>query len=143
MGIESFYLTVQTQTFDARKIMQKYSDLIAVSCDMQDCTVCMTGTLVSFLPACEVIYRACCEISAETQIISVQSHGKKGDFHFDTHEMPAFLSWMYSCWQEKLAYFHAEWGAFLILPSAYYDMRRKLKNYYKRLPEREDFHADN
>ena len=142
MGIESFYITVQTKSAASQNILQKYNTFIAFACDEQDGTVCMTGALVSFLPACEAMYRVCCAIAADTGIFSVQSCGKAGSFQFDNSEMPEFLAWMYRCWQEKLAYFHAEWGAFTVLPSVYYETRRKLRNYYQILPQREDSYAD-
>lgn len=126
MGIEAFYLNLHLREMPAPEIFSKY-DFLAVDASSEK--VSLSGALVSFLPACEAMYRICLECRG--QLAEIESHGERHTFDFDG--FPAFFAWMYTAWEDKLCYFEAEWGAFALRPDEYYKTRRKLLKYYQKL----------
>ncbi len=83
-----------------------------------------------FFSATELIYSIFNEINERP--ISIMSMDQEIHYNFETYL--DFLNWMYKIWQDKIHYFHKEYGAFIISPSLYYKTYRKLrKKYYRKI----------
>ena len=129
MGIETFYVKIKYNKIKSMKsILEKYNECLDYSLENDD-FFCISGALVSFFPAVELMYNIFSEIKEHT--FTIASRNEEICYNFETYF--DFLNWMYRIWQDKIDYFNKEMGAFIIKPSEYYTTRRKLwKKYYKK-----------
>ena len=108
--------------------LKKYNNCLEYSIENDYC--CISGSLVSFFPAVELIYNICNAIQEHQ--FSIISMNQEVCYSFETYF--DFLNWIYKIWQDKIKYFNKEWGAFVIKPSLYYKTRRKFRRkYYKKI----------
>ena len=144
MGVESFYLNLRFQPIDISPILAKYQGFCSFSLDTAETvhTLCMQGAKAAFLPVCGVMYDICCEIQAiSPEPVSVETL-RQTRHRVTEIERSNFVAWMYLLWAEYLDYFYEEFGGFVMLPSAYYDSRSKLKKYYLKSPKGANLHAE-
>lgn len=127
MGIEAFYVKIKYDIIkDVESLLEKHKECLDYAID--DDYFCISGALVSFFPAVELIYNILNEIKIRP--FTIVSLNKETTYKFGTYF--EFLDWMYKIWHDKIDYFNREMGAFIISPSKYYVTRRKLqKKYYK------------
>ena len=134
MGIESFYVNIKIENFSADNILcffqkkQVFESAFSYHWDDTNQELSIQAALVSFLPACELLYELCKMITQESRIIEIES--RRTTHLFDFNSFTEFFTWIYSCWGEKLEYFNNNWGAFIVKPTDYYKARRKLRKKY-------------
>lgn len=128
MGIESFYVKIKSEQIrNAENVLKTYEKYLDYSIEGGYC--CVSGAIVSFFPAVELIYNICCAVKEDSFFII----SKDQEICFNFKSYFDFLGCMYKIWEDKIRYFNKEWGAFIIKPSVYYKTRRKFqKKYYKK-----------
>lgn len=130
MGVESFYVKIKCNQLKELVNFLKYNKCLEYSFEHDYC--CISGSLVCFFPAVEVVYNIINAIKERP--ISVISMDQEICYNFDTYI--DFLNWMYKIWQDKINHFYKEYGAFIITPSSFYKAHRILrKKYFKKLNE--------
>ena len=134
MSIESFYLNIKIENFSIEDLNSIFNDdkafqsAFAYHWDDADKELTIKATLVSFLPACELLYKLCQIITTKSKIIEMET---RREMHlFDFQNFIEFFSWFYCCWEERLKNFNKEWGAFVVSSSNYYRARQKLRKKY-------------
>lgn len=129
MGVESFYVKIKyKQIKDIESLLEKNNRCLEYSIENDYC--CISGALVCFFPAVELIYNILDAIKERP--FSIISMDQEICYNFETYF--DFLNWMYKIWQDKLNYFNKVYGTFIISPSSYYKTQRKLrKKYYKKI----------
>lgn len=134
MSIESFYANIKIENFNTEDLENIFNDnkafRLAMShhWDETDKELSIQATLVSFLPACELIYKLCKIIAAKGKILEIETRRERHSFNFEN--FIEFFSWFYTCWEERLKNFNNEWGAFVVSSANYYKARRKLRKKY-------------
>jgi len=86
------------------------------------------GSTFSFLPACYLMYKLCCDISKRKAGFVFETYGEEKVFDFENKEQ--FVAFMYSKWGAKLDGVAEQLGVFLIHPTNAYKALRKLKKKY-------------
>ncbi len=129
MGVESFYVKIKcNQLKNIVNLLDKYNKCLEYSIENDYC--CISGALVCFFPAVELIYNIFNEINERPfYVISMDQ-----EIYYNFETFFDFLNWMYKIWQDKIHYFNKEYGAFIVTPSLYYKTHRKLqKKYYRKI----------
>lgn len=130
MGIESFYVKLYTnkKEEDLYSILgKKFLDVLSFS--FEENYLILTGTIISFLPYCDIIFQLCSKIDQPD--ILIESLTSKKSFK-DFKEKNTFISWMISVWGKKIEAYHSQMGSFIVKPETFYKDYRKLKKYLKR-----------
>ena len=130
MGIESFWVHVSPVHTERLPLLEPYRAYLNIAADGDE--ISMQGALLCFLPACEMMFRACREL----QVTRISSYDNDRDFDF--HDFTSLFAWIYSLWKKKLAHFNAEFGTLLLPPAQYYDARRRLAKYCPKIPDRKE-----
>ena len=132
MGIESFWVKIYTESqakeFISESIKADEAFLKAFSFYAEDEEFCFSGAMVSFLPACKIVFNILEAIHEKYKISEIASAKEKREYGFNS--FIEFFSWMYNSNEEKIDYFHKEWGGIVIHPTRYYSTRRKLRRKY-------------
>ena len=134
MSVESFYANVKIKNLnieDLNNIFVENKTLrsaIAYRWDDADEELSIKATLVSFLPACELLYRLLQILTIKAEIVEIETRRERHAFDFET--FIDFFSWIYTVWEERLKNFNNEWGAFVVSSADYYKARRKLRKKY-------------
>ena len=134
MSIESFYANIKIENFNIEDLNNIFNDnktfrlAMAYHWDNTDKELSIKAALVSFLPACELLYKLCQIIATESKIIEIETRRERHAFNFEN--FIDFFSWFYSCWEENLKYFNNEWGAFIVSSANYYKARQKFRKKY-------------
>ena len=134
MGIESFYANIKIENINIEDLNNIFNDnktfqlAMAYHWDDVDKELSIKATLVSFLPACELLYKLCQIITTKAKIIEIETRKERHAFNFEN--FIDFFSWFYTCWEERLKNFNNEWGAFVVSSANYYKARRKLRKKY-------------
>lgn len=134
MSIESFYVNITIEDFSAENLNEIfnenpiYQSTFACCWSDIDKELSIQATLVSFLPACELLFRLCKSIQSTSNHIEMETRRERHMFDFD--DFLAFFSWFYGCWKERLENFNHDWGAFIVRPDNYYKARRRLRKKY-------------
>ena len=134
MSVESFYANVKIKNLnieDLNNIFVENKTLrssIAYRWDDADEELSIKATLVSFLPACELLYKLLQILTIKAEIVEIETRRERHAFDFET--FIDFFSWIYTVWEERLKNFNNEWGAFVVSSADYYKARRKLRKKY-------------
>lgn len=134
MSIESFYANIKIENANKEDLKNIFNDnktfqlAMSYHWDDTDEELSIKATLISFLPACELLYKLCQIITTKAKIIEIETRRERHVFDFEN--FIDFFSWFYTCWEERLKNFNNEWGAFVVLPSNYYRARQKLRKKY-------------
>ena len=134
MSIESFYLNIKIENLQTEDLNNVFTDnktfqlAFAYHWDDADEELSIKATLVSFLPACELLYKLLQILTTKGKIIEIET--RKENHVFDFENFIEFFSWFYTCWEERLKNFNNEWGAFVVSSTDYYNARRKLRKKY-------------
>lgn len=131
MGVESFYVKIKnTKISDIKALMEEYGDCLDFSVDND--YFCITGALVSFFPAVELIYNICNAII--DRLLYIGSLNREVCFNFDSYF--DFLDWMYKLGEKS--------SITLIKITAYLQLNRqntinRIANYRKNIIEKFKF----
>ena len=143
MGVESFYanLTVEGAKEDVIPRLfaetPAYGRAIGYHWDDSDSTLSVSATKVCFFPACRLLYRLCSSLVLEGAVIRIET--RRVEHPFDFASFIDFFAWFYKVWEEPLAEFDRDWGAFLVPYWKYYKSRSRLrKKYYVTIPKAEE-----
>ena len=136
MGMESFYVNLSFGK-DEKELIKKeietkivYKNGLTFS-DLSDNEISIMGSTFSFLPACCLIYKLCCNISKIQVEFTLETYGEEKVFDFENKAQ--FINFMYSKWETKLDEVTEQFGAFLIKPqNAYKSLRKLRKKYYTK-----------
>ena len=134
MSIESLYANIKIENVnieDLNNIFVENKTLrsaIAYHWDDADEELSIKATLVSFLPACELLYKLLQILTIKAEIVEIETRRERHAFDFET--FIDFFSWIYTVWEERLKNFNNEWGAFVVSSADYYKARRKLRKKY-------------
>ena len=134
MSIESFYVNIRIENLLMEDLINIFSYnkafqlAFAYHWDGADEELSIKATLVSFLPACELLYKLLQTITTKGKIIELETRKERHAFDFEN--FIDFFSWLYTCWEESLKYFNNKWGAFVVSSANYYKARRKLRKKY-------------
>ena len=134
MSVESFYANVKIKNLnieDLNNIFVENKTLrlaIAYRWDDVDEELSIKATLVSFLPACELLYKLLQILTIKAEIVEIETRRERHAFDFGA--FIDFFSWIYTVWEERLKNFNNEWGAFVVSSADYYKARRKLRKKY-------------
>ena len=134
MSIESFYVNIKIKNFNVEDLNNIFNDNKSFYSALgyywvnKDKKLSIQATLVSFLPACELIYKLCQIITTKGEIIEIETRRERHSFNFEN--FIEFFSWFYCCWEERLKNFNNEWGAFVVSSANYYKARKKLRKKY-------------
>lgn len=134
MSIESFYVNIKIANFNIEDLNKIFNDnkaiqsALAYHWDDTDENLSIKATLVSFLPACELLYKLLQILTKNAKIIEIETRRERHTFDFEN--FIDFFSWIYTCWEERLKNFNNEWGAFVVSSANYYKTRRKLRKKY-------------
>lgn len=134
MSIESFYVNIKIENFGMEDLNNIFNDdkffqsAFAYHWDNAGKKLSIKATLVSFLPASELLYKLLQILATKGKIIEIET---RNECHvFDFENFIGFFSWFYTCWEERLKNFNNEWGAFVVSSADYYNARRKLRKKY-------------
>ena len=133
MSIESFYVNIKIENFNVEDLNNIFNNKAFHSAFgyywvNEDKKLSIQATLVSFLPACELLYELCKIIATKGKIIEIETRRERHNFNFEN--FIEFFSWFYTCWEERLKNFNNEWGAFVVSSANYYKARQKLRKKY-------------
>ena len=134
MSIESFYVNIKIENLkveDLNNIFtynKAFQLAFAYHWDDTDEELSIKATLVSFFPACELLYKFLQTITTKGKIIELETRKERHAFDFE--KFTDFFSWLYTCWEERLKNFNNEWGAFVVSSANYYKARHKLRKKY-------------
>lgn len=134
MSVESFYLNVKIENINSEELNIIFNDndyfkaAFSYYWDDADQELSIKATLVSFLPACELLFKLFQIISTKGKIIEIETRKEPHAFDFD--KFIDFFTWFYGCWEERLKSFNKDWGAFVVQPCDYYKARLWLRRKY-------------
>lgn len=134
MSIESFYANIKIEDVNIDDFKNIFNDsktlreAISYYWDDTNEELSIKATLVSFLPACELLYKLCEMIETKGKIIEIETRRERHSFNFNN--FIEFFSWFYCCWEERLKDFNNDWGAFIVSSANYYKARQKLRKKY-------------
>lgn len=134
MSIESFYANIKIKNLNIEALNNIFIEnkpfqlAFAYRWDDADEELSIQATLVSFLPACELLYKLLQILTIKSEIVEIETRRERHAFDFEN--FIDFFSWFYTCWEERLKSFNNEWGAFVVSSANYYKARRKLRKKY-------------
>ena len=91
MGIESFYANIKIENINIEDLNNIFNDnktlQLAIACHWDDVgkELSIKATLVSFLPACELLYKLCQIITTKAKIIEIETR-KERDSNYEDME---------------------------------------------------------
>ena len=89
MGIESFYANIKIENINIEDLNNIFNDnktfqlAMAYHWDDVDKELSIKATLVSFLPACELLYKLCQIIKTKGEIIEIETRKERHAFDFE------------------------------------------------------------
>lgn len=88
----------------------------------------ITAAKASFFPASQLLFKLCTSLQSFATNLSLEVHHNIHPFDFGS--FIDFFAWFYPFWEDSIACFNRDWGAFLISTDKYYKSRFFLRKHY-------------